>query len=104
MKLTIKLKNASYDMYIDGNSMTVEVTSMGVSKKDGQAKSITSALGYYGPSQVDKAVTRIIAEEVTLDDEKVNLREFLIRYKAIHESIAPQLTELKNAIQQNRNK
>jgi hypothetical protein len=104
MKLNIKLSRASYTMHIDGNSMTVEVTATGTGKKDGLEKDITSILGYYGPAQVDLAITRIIAEELTHDNEKVNLREFLIKYKAIHETIDEQVEELKNQISKTREK
>jgi len=101
MILTIKLSQSQYSMRMDGNSMTVEETHMGTDK-DGNPKEMTSILGYYGPAQVDLAINRIIAAELTSEPEKVNLREFLIRYKAIHETIAGQVTELKEAIQQNR--
>ena len=101
MKLNIKLTNADYTMYIDGNAMTVDVTANGQSK-DGAPKKITTTLGYYGPAQVELAVDRIIREELTLSEEKVNLRRFLEVFKGIHEIIAPQLSELKEEIKLSR--
>lgn len=102
MILTVKLTNATYTMKIEGNCMTVETTSMGEGLKDKQAKLITSVLGYYGPAQVDLAINRIIADELTQHEEKVNLREFLKIYKGIHEILNPQVAELKTAIKENR--
>lgn len=102
MILNIKLTNASYAMHIKGNAMTVEVTRMGEGSKDKVAKLITSDLGYYGPAQVDLAIDRIIREELTTDEDAVHLRRFLEVYKGIHEIIAPQLAELKEAIKENR--
>ena len=102
MILTIKLTNATYTMRMEGNSMTVDCTAMSEGTESKPAKLVTSILGYYGPAQVDQAVDRIIREEITTDEEKANLRQFLVVYKGIHEIIAPQLAELKTALKENR--
>jgi hypothetical protein len=102
MILKIKLTNASYAMHVDGNAMTVDVSVMSEATDSKPAKLITSTLGYYGPAQVDLAIERIIKEELTQTDEVVNLRRFLELYKGIHEIIAPQLVELKDAIREQR--
>jgi hypothetical protein len=102
MTIQFKLNNSEYFAYLHGSAITLDVKRMGNSKKDATMREIVSTLGYYGPGQIDLVINRIIAEELEASNDVVNLREFLIRYKAIHESIASQVAELKEAIKQNR--
>lgn len=104
MTITIKLNQATYTVRMEAVQMVLECTTMGIGRKDGESKLITSTLGYYGPGQIQHAISRIIAEETTLDNERVHLREFLIKYKAIHESISGQVEEIKEQIKQSRSK
>lgn len=61
-------------------------------------REIVSTLGYYGPGQIDLVINRIIGDELEAEQDVVNLREFLIRYKAIHQSIDEQVDALKREI------
>jgi len=102
MILKIKLKHATYEMHIDGPSMTVDVTSMSEATDEKPSKAITSTLGYYGPAQVEHGLNRIIAHELTLDNEVVGLKEFLNRYRAIHELVVSEIAGLKEAIKEGK--
>jgi len=100
MIIDFKLENAKYVIRPEGASITVDCIKKYI--KDGVEKSITSILGHYGPGQHQHAINRIIAEEITLDEERVNLRQFLQAYKKIHESINEQMALLTEELKANR--
>lgn len=102
MKINIKLSGATYEIRTEANQMVAECTTMTEAKEGKPSKPVTSILGYYGPGQLVHAINRIIAEEITLDSERVNLREFLKFYKAIHESINTQLNEVTQIFKDNK--
>lgn len=102
MILTIKLSGATYTMRMESKSLTVDVTTMSEATDGKPSKPVTSILGHYGPAQVDKAVDRIIREQITSDEERGNLRRFLEVYKSIHEIIKPQLEQLTETLKANK--
>lgn len=104
MNLTFKLTNASYEITAEGTGITLYCTRLTKAQEGKEQRETTSTLGYYGPGQHQHAINRIIAEEVTLDPERVGLRDFLKAYRAIHNSINEQVAQLTELIKQSREK
>lgn len=101
MNIQIKLPSGTYGIKTDAQSMTAVYNYIG-EDKDGNPREASINIGHYGPGQVDLAIKRIIAEELNKNQDTVNLRQFLVVYKSIHEIINPQLVELKEAIKEHR--
>ncbi len=101
MNIQIKLQSGTYGIKTDAQAMTCSYNYIG-EDKDGNPKEASVNIGYYGPGQIDQAINRIIAEELNKNQDVVNLRQFLVVYKSIHEIIAPRLSELKEEIKLNR--
>jgi len=104
MILKLKLANATYEMAMETSCMTVSCTTWSeiIKGKKTEAGFVTSNLGYYGPAQVDLAITRIIAQETTLEPEKVGLKEYLKRSRAIADEVMREVQSLKETIKQSK--
>lgn len=105
MTLTIELTNATYLLYMEGQSLTLDCKALRKSengKNKGKSMMMTDTLGYFGAFQLDLAFKRIITEELSRGEDTTSLEEFVARMERIEAIILAQIPALVEQIKESR--
>lgn len=94
MIVDIKINKHDYGIEIDGNNFTA--ISYGIVKDENSARfgeKTRKELGYF--TKLPNAAERLLREEVSSDDSRVSLSEFITRYEALTEELKAQFDKIK---------